>query len=426
MIKLVVSAWVLLATSVLVFGGEVLYSYRADGLGGLARVVIDEQSGRLVSHARLVEDARLASAHKIGIDSARSIAVVVNESERDAGLWVVDLKGDREAEFVALPAMPDAVCVSAGAAHIGLDNGRIASVDLESRRQLAMFNPRRELSPPGQKPESIVAVPSRGVILVSFQKDHRAGERKGNRIVVLRERTLELVADVELPRSMPELHNPTTPKEQGPGPEVIAVCERTGSVLVTIDFYGALLPLQLDDVLAGRTGEAVYHSAAVDGSFGHSFPDRLVTLGDERSHIAVVLNSGLAGGGLVIDFAEGAVRHRFDVPHGLEPVGPIADGRVFAAHAGKVKMRAQPEVEKRYAPRAVLTELIIESDGVRVRHHDAPAATHLAAIATAGDVRLLVVMGDERDRLGLFAVDSGFDLPLHRAFGAVERVASLP
>lgn len=410
-------------------GGEVLYSYRAGELGGLARVVVDDATGKVVAHERLHEDARLADAHKIAIDRERGVAVVVNESEAAPVAWIVALDGEREPVAVVLPAMPDAVCIMDGAAHIGLDNGSMVVVDLDSASIVAEFDMRRQLDPVGQKPESITAVPSRGVLLVSMQKDHKGGKRMGNRILVLRERTLELVADVQLPRTMPELHNAESRKEQGPGPEVIAVCEETGSVLITIDFYGALLPVKLDDLMDGHTGDGAYRSAALDGSFGHSFPDRLVTLSPQAAERAVVLNSGKDGGGVLIDFASGEVLSRFEVPYGLEPVAPIFDGSVatvFATHAGKIKVRASPEVDKTYHPSAKITRLTIRGDEVEAEHLPAPDLTHLAAIATEAEDRLLVLMGASRDRLGVFdARGLGFDEVIFDAFGSVERLVRL-
>lgn len=415
---------VLLAVPVL--GGEVLYSYRAGELGGLARVVVDDATGEVVSHERLHEDERLAQAHKIAIDRERGLAVVVNESEAAPVAWIVTLDGEREPVAVMLPAMPDAVCIMDGVAHIGLDDGSLVAVDLESGSIVASFDTRKQLTPPGQKPESITAVASRGVLLVSMQKDHKGGKRFGNRILVLRERTLELVADVRLPRTMPELHNAESRKEQGPGPEVIAVCEETGSVLITIDFYGALLPVKLDDLMDGHTGDGAYRSAAVDGSFGDAFPDRLVTLSPETTQRAVVLNSGTDGGGVLIDFATGEVLSRFEVPFGLEPVAPIFDGSVatvFATHAGKMKVRSSPEVEKTYHPSATITRLTIDGDRVSAQHLPAPDLTHLAVIATGAEDRLIVLMGASRDRLGLFDIEElAFDRDLIEAFGRVERV----
>jgi hypothetical protein len=210
---------------------------------------------------------------------------------------------------------------------------------------------------------------------------------------------------------------------------VIAVCEDSGSVLITIDFYGALLPVSLEDMMRGRVGDAAYRSAAVDGSFGNAFPDRLVTLSPAATQRAVVLNSGSAGGGVLIDFATGEVLSRFEVPYGLEPVAPIFDGSaatVFATHAGKKKVRAVPEVEKTYHPRAMLTRLTIRGDEVKAEHLPAPDLTHLAAVATETGDRLIVLMGASRDRLGVFDTRAlEFDRELMEAFGSVERLVRL-
>ena len=427
----------LLAISVLLLcqlapAGQVLYSYRADGTGGLARVSINDQTGEITAHERLLESVRLADAHKIAIDSERNLAVIVNESEESPVAWIVPLNpGSSPPSEVILPSMPDAVCISAGVAHISLDNGAIVAIDLDSRSIVASFNPRRELTPPAHKPESFHDARSRGLILVSFQKDSRNGRREGSRILVLRERSLELVADVRLPRTMPELHNPQSNREQGPSPEVIVVCEATGAVLITIDFYGALLPVKLNHLMDGHIGQSNYHSTSLDGSFGHAFPDRLVTLAPEASHRVVVLNSGQAGGGVLMDYSTGEILSRFELPHGLEPVLPIISSEgvatVFAAHAGKLKVRAEPEVKRTFHPRAQLTEITIKGDTVSVHHHPAPEVTHIASKADAAGRYLLVVQGEQRTALGRFnTAELTFLEKSDQAFGSVERMLMVP
>lgn len=401
--------------------------------GGIAEVRVDPVNGEILAHRVVHQSASLRRAEKfdVGADGRRLIVLSRLEKEPNAVIIRLDEPALGVTEL-RLPGEPDALSVFGHHVLIGTGDGDLVVIDLLKAEIISTWNVRRSLSPAGHKPEDVKVLPDGRTALVTMQKDNSSGTRHGNRVLVVRVPQLELIADLPLPRDKPELHHPVATNEAGPGPEVIYVSPEHDALVVSLDLYGALATADLSAALEGRLHNYRVHSAAVDGTFGNAFVDRLsmFSRGDDRFILAA--NAGPNGGAVVLCLRERRIVQRLDVPYGLETLTFLpAQRMVVASSAGKHKERQQPRVSKTRRPRPELWLFPIsesESHPLRSERRAMPVNTfRIVAIAPQSNGLLFVTAGSGSVPNELLTYDiAGGDLHSRTAaFGQIRRVAAL-
>lgn len=333
----------------------IYYTFAAESGGGIALLDIDAQTTEVRRHEVLFSEPGFTKPHKLAVSHDQQTLIMVNEStEQNAAIVRLEEGESAQVQLLTVNGVPDAVVVFGKYALIGADKGHLALVDLDKAEVVRAVNTREMLKPAGHKVEDIVIAPDQSYAVLSLQKDQKGQKSLGNRLVLIKLPSLEVICDLQLPRTRPALHNPNNDTEQGPGPEVIVLSPKTNRLGVSLDFYGGFALTDLDAALRGKPGPVDYVSTAPDGAWGTAFPDRLCVIPhptNAGAELIVVLNSGDVGGGCVIDLAAKSVVTRFEAPHGLETPTYIPAARVVAtSHAGKHKAIAPDKVEKTYAP----------------------------------------------------------------------------
>lgn len=419
-------------------GVEILYSFRSGDGGGLAAIEIDPETGLEIGHRTLWRSDAFPSPSKFALSADGSIALLVGESDRSGNLVLIPLRGEGEPRSLDFPSIPDEVRAMPGGFVVGGDGGNLVAIDAVRGRISARWSSRESLRPSGHKPEDIAVLAEQGLAVVSFQKDSSSGKHRGSRVAVLRLPGLSLVADLELPRDRPELHIPGNRKEQGPNPEVLVLCPRTNTMLLTLDLYGAVLLSDLDAVLEGRLANGRMLSADPQGRFGVAFPDRAARMAIAGGEAIVIANAGEDGGVAAFDLAG---RRRFaagDAPPGLDTLVHLPTiGAVAAATAGKIKRRSEDEVVKGSRPgreigvidlsRLGSGEMPLSLLGVGEPCHA------IAAIDPSRGAKVLAVLGGDRRTLALLEIARGEngrfllrELWRTAAAGEIQRVARRP
>jgi hypothetical protein len=121
--------------------------------------------------------------------------------------------------------------------------------------------------------------------------------------------------------------------------------------VVTLDLYGALAVAELEPFLAGENVTWKYLSTAVDESWGNAFPDRMSGFQCNGKNVALVANSGPAGGVAMLDMQRQEIIRRCASPPGLEtPVFVASVGKAYSVCSGKRKVRARRDTEKTFLP----------------------------------------------------------------------------
>ncbi len=350
-----------------VAGAAIYYTFASDadsgtegGGGGVAVLEVDPQTAAVIRHETIFQVPAFKNPHKLAVSPDQRLIVMVNESEAD-NIAVLRLEGGKAIEHrvLTVKGVPDAVTIFGRHALIGADKGHVTLIDLEAMAIKKHVNTREMLNPPGHKVEDIAIAPDADYAVFSLQKDQSGHKSLGNRLVLVKLPTLQVICDLQLPRDKPQLHNPHNDKEQGPGPEVIVLRPELNRLGVSLDLYGGFALTDLDAALRGEPGEVTYLSTAPDGAWGTAFPDRLCLFPhpeaapDQPHDLVMIFNSGEVGGGCVIDLAKREVVARFDCPPGLEtPTYLPAAGLIAATHNGKVKSITPQRVDKDYEPSA--------------------------------------------------------------------------
>lgn len=396
--------------------------------GGIAQVSIDPVARLVRDHAILVAAPSLRSVEKLALSDCGHFAIAVCAQDGPGNGVIIRLDGVSPPHWLHLPGEPDEVRTWRDAAFIGCSDGSIVKVALASGAILQHWNARTALDPPGHRPEDLVILEDRGLLLATFQKDHRSGARLGNRIVLLTLRDLALHADLPLPRTRPELHHPRAAQERGPGPEVALVLPGADRLVISLDLYGAMAVADLSTVDTRAWQGLGYIPTAPDDAFGSSFPDRFIALEGGPRPLVVGFHAGSAGGAFAVDPVLRRIAWHVEVPHGLSsPVLLRAARAVIAASAGKRKSRSDTGIERTFHPRPELW--ILRFDAALDQAPDVECIvrarnTLLAVVADDTAGLLLLAEGDttEPTHVALWSYHERAALAEFPAMGEVRRM----
>jgi hypothetical protein len=179
----------------------------------------------------------------------------------------------------------------------------------------------------------------KSLALATLQKDGKNG-RKGSRLLVFHPQESAPLHDIYLPRDRPDLHMKGNEKEQRPNPELIFISDRTNTLLITLDLYGALAFADLDAAMEGKLQNYETRSTAIDESWGSAFPDRGLLFERGGKDWLLVSNASADGGLVLFDVAKRKRVAAFPAPAGTEdPVELRRAGIVATVVSGKVKAR---------------------------------------------------------------------------------------
>lgn len=377
-----------------VSASQLAYSFRGAAGGGVALVSLDGAAGKIVDHQVLFTEPQLAMAFKVRFSADGQRVLVTNDQEEPPFAMVAKAWPPGPATVVDLPTIPDEVRAYRKGFLATCDKGLIAYVDGETGELKRKFKGRKKLEPEGSRPEDIRVLDDLDLALVSFQKDNRSGTRKGNRLVLLSLPKLKLVSDLQLPRDHPELHLPGNPKEQGPSPEVVLASMESETLMVTLDLYGAVAMLDLEDARDGDLSGLVTLPVSPDGAWGTAFPDRASQLPLEGGDLALVVNAGEVGGTALVDLGAKAVRRLWATPPGLEaPVWVPGLGRAVSVCSGKTKRREGDALVKEFHPGTSLYVFDVAAEDGPPVVHDLGVRTKLVAALTGSADHLVLVLG---------------------------------
>jgi len=364
--------------SSLLYGREFLYSYRMEesGRGGVAIVEVNEETGNIGHHAIICEDSRLSMAKKVRYNAAADRVGIINEGEEPPFVFLSKTSPPSLVGTADVDNLCDELRVYKRYFVTSCDKGEIVLFKGVDGSEQKTFKAKKELSPPGNRPEDIVVLKNRAepvvvkdmtepavesnsgnevkktdIAIVSFQKDNKSGKKIGNRIIALSLPELKLKGDVLIPRNHPELHVAGNHKLSGPGPEVLLVSEETNTVLTTLDFYGAIGMMDLDGVIKGNLKNYRSFSLDKEGKWGTAFPDRACLVNINGHHFALITNAGLNGGTNLIDLETRTIVRRFNTPPGLEAPSYLPSCMTaVSVCSGKTKYRKGNEIIKEYHP----------------------------------------------------------------------------
>ncbi|WP_052362192.1 hypothetical protein [Geminisphaera colitermitum] len=331
---------------------SVFVAFRSGDDGGLARVVLGAD-GAPDAATVLFRAPSFRDAAKLCIsgDGRRAVLNAETESSGEPNLALLDLQASAGTPpiLVTLDFLPEEHRIWRDRAFVGGKDGHLVAIDLASGRITHRWNSRKQLTPPGHKPEDIQIMDTEELLLVSHQKDGKKG-RQGSRIVILKATDLSLVADLPLPRNHPELH--LSDKEAGPSPEVIRVDRASNTLLVTLDLYGALAFADLDAALAGKWQNPDYLPTGADaGQWGTAFPDRVILAPHEGRTLAFVSNASQDGGITVFDVAARRRVAFLPVEAGCDYPVLVDEGHTVATVvSGKRKRRLADSLENITTP----------------------------------------------------------------------------
>ncbi len=363
------ACWLVTTPSEAIAGKATLaYSFVRDGGGGVAQVQLDEHSGKFTGEQVVFESAECTRPEKLRHDVDRNLYVLTNETDADEGphLFLVPNRfgdattdhsapADRVAKSITLPAAPDEVRLYGPDALLTCDGDWLVRIDVEDGVIRQKWNTGKIVDPPANGPQDVRFLDDGNgneTVIVSFQKDSRKGKKKGSRLAAFRWPEMETIADSALPRSRPDLHIQGNKKESGPGPEIVHVSAEQNRILATLDLYGALAIGSLETFLNGDEVAWKYLPTSTDGSWGNSFPDRMSSFDLGGTEVALVTNSGVAGGVALFDLAKQSMVWSSAAPPGLEtPVFIPELQRAFTVCSGKQKARGRRGIEKTFIPR---------------------------------------------------------------------------
>ncbi|MCA9216966.1 MAG: hypothetical protein KDB27_28050 [Planctomycetales bacterium] len=332
------------------------YSFARKGGGGMAMATVEADTGKILS-----QDIQYQSVYCTAPKKLRSVGdgktfVMTNDDEMIRTIFVIDIEDSGRSRVVQMPGVPDEVRVAGTQLVITCSRDFLATVDINSRRILGMWDVSQLLKPPGNHPQDILVVPDGKHAIVSFQKDSPGGKKLGGRLVVFTLPGMDVVSDVVLGRDYEHWELKNSIRKTGPGLELIFLDERNDTVLSTADHYGAVALLRWSELFAGKLNTLEYLSTATDRSWGYSFPDRGVQFEIGSNSYCLVCNAGADGGAVIVDLEQWKIVHRMRTRFGLEkPIFLPELGKAFSSCPGKHKTRVRSEVVKKYEPHPVLS-----------------------------------------------------------------------
>ncbi len=332
----------------------VFYGYTDGTAGGVAAVAVDPADGSFGEHRSLFEVRARQHPDKIRRSADGSVLGVSLVGGDDA-YALYDLGTDGPAKMIPLGFEPDEHRAFGDSFVLGGSKGHVVVINGRTGEITARWNSRDSLRPAGHKVEDIQVWEEVGKAALSFQKDSRSGKYLGSRLVWMDLPDLEEWVDVPLPRSRPDLHMEGTRKEKGPNPEVVRIEPEEDVLLLTLDLYGALWIADLEASLEGDWRNTSMVPTAPDGSWGHTFPDRVGRFLFRGEPHYLVINSGPDTGYGVfrlrdrsfVGFQEGEVA-------AASPVYFPDAARIATVVSGKVKARGDGGLDKHFAPEPIL------------------------------------------------------------------------
>jgi hypothetical protein len=380
------------------------YSFFDDDSGGAAVVRVDTVSGKILGTEPLFDVAECRKPDKIRRTPDHKNLVMTNIAEDNPQLYLWSADTPDEPYGLRLPSLPDEVRITDRLALVTLETDSVAAIDIDDLEIVTLRQLDTLLTPPANAPEDLTVDPSERVAVVSFQKDHKTGAKKGNRLVLFSLPQLEVMADLPLPRERSDLHIEGNMKEQGPGPEVLGISTDTDTLTVTLDLYGALGMLSWSAAQAGRVeGWTMVSTAASPKIDGQTFPDRAMALELYGRHLYMVCNAGTQGGSVLVDLQRKKVVWRRPTPPGLETPVFIPELRqVFTVCSGKTKKRSGNDVSRTYKPRQDLLVFDFRtSEAVRtapVTTVPLSGFTTQIALVSQQPPLLLIALGEEPEQ----------------------------
>lgn len=318
----------------------VFFTYSDGREGGIAKALVDADTGKIQAIETLASARGFRVPHKLALSRDGRVVAGVSEEERQTNFIAFDLAENKTIGTLRLRNEPDAIAGAGDGFVIGARSGDVYRVGAGDARLRSTWNSRDSLRPSGHKVEYITVVEDRNQVWLSFQKDNRAGQHRGSRIVLFSIEPFRLQHDIQLPRDRPELHMAEL-RERGPNPEYVQPMPNSNALVVSYDLYGAVAIADLDAAERGEWKNPVVLSTSPTGSWGDAFPDRITFFSHNDRDYALVANQGQIGGTVLIDVTAREVAQVFETEHGLAAPIFLSTANVFASvKPGKLKFRA--------------------------------------------------------------------------------------
>lgn len=321
--------------------------------GGIARISIDPDSGRIVDQAVLVREGAFRRPHKIAVTTDGKYVAAVSDHDGACNLILFDVVAGSHSVH-SLNRRPDAIEPWRHYFVIGADQGIQYLLDATTGKVVHRWNVRTKLNPPGRKLEYIITNDAIPNAWLTMQKDSSSGRYQGSRILYFNLADWALIADLRLPRILDDLHLASL-REQGPSPEICIPIPAANTLVLSLDRYGAVAMADLDAAQQGIWRNLTYQTTAPDESWGTAFPDRATKFMHHGRPYVLMANAGEVGGAVLIDPSNRRIAQRIQVPSGLEaPVHLPAANMLVAVDAGKIKYVRQDELFNKRFPQPKL------------------------------------------------------------------------
>ncbi len=385
----------------------VAYSFVDGDSGGLAVAEVNHADGKIRRSRILFQSDRCREPLKVRWGADGQTLILTNLASKGPHLFLIDADAAEDPTTIELLGAPDDVAVTGDLAIITGEKDFLAVVNVAQRQLVSQEDVTKTFVPPANAPEDVHITRDGRTAVVSFQKDSQKGKKKGNRLAIYQLPRMGRLVDLPLERSRPDLHISDNLKEQGPGPEVIYVSDKTNTLLVTLDLYGAVALADWTNARRGRAVHWILLSTSPHGRWGTAFPDRgcPLLLGDHEYFL--VCNAGQEGGSALVRLKQREIVWRRDTPPGLEtPIFFPQLRQAFSVCSGKTKQRASGRVDKSFHPRQSLYVFDFNSStAVQTKPVEAvplPAYTFQITLVEQQPPRLLLAIGstpEAADRL---------------------------
>jgi len=394
--------------------------------GGVAVAWVNQTSGQMVAQELIAQHRFFWKPHKLKISTSGRYLLATSQHVGPNNLLLADLNAGTH-QFLTVDRMPDDVAAWEDMFVIGADEQMCYIVDAAQGKVAHRWNGKHQLRPDGRRIE-YVATTADGTAWSSWQKDSASGNGKGSRVVTIDILSGKTIADLQMPRALPNL-NLADRKERGPNPEIIIPSTKSNTLLLSMDLYGGVALADLDAAREGAWKNLTYHPVAVDGSWGTAFPDRATVYAAGDREFVLIANAGVAGGVTWVDLAARAVVQTLETPPGISAPVKLAGGRYLAAPVlGKAKERSFGELRE---GRQSLAELyVFEISGsaasarISARSVALPYEAELAApISASSDLVFLTANEGDQGRFLVVRAGSGAVTDQQVALGKISRIA---
>ncbi|MDF1824450.1 MAG: hypothetical protein P1U68_07395 [Verrucomicrobiales bacterium] len=381
--------------------GSVYYTFKNSGDlegGGVAVVNVDPGTGEIISQEVVGQQRLFMRPHKLKLSTSGRFLLATSQHAGINNLLLADLEAGTH-QFLSVDRIPDDIGTWDDYFVVGAEERMAYIIDAATGKISHRWNGTHQLRPDGRRIE-YVATTSDGVAWTSWQKDSASGNSKGSRVVTIDIVTGKTLGDLQLPRSMPQLHL-ADGKERGPNPEIIIPSRRTNTLLLSMDLYGGVAMADLDAAKDGAWKDLTYESVAVDESWGTAFPDRAVLCPSGGNDFVLMANAGADGGVSWIDLIARKVVQRIQTPPGLAAPVVVSGGRyIVSPVAGKTKKRSFGRLVESRNPLKELYvfEVVGSSGNPRLESRSVPLPVKVdlvSPLSPASNDLVLLTAGDE-------------------------------